>query len=233
MRIRKLAPSVPLAAALSACLLLPGCIIVDGKPYGLDFGGHEIHGSGIRAEEDRALDDFQAVRLSLPAEVEVRVGEPTAFSISGDDDLLEHVTTDVVGGELVIDIPRRYRFRKTVEIRIATPSLERFEVEGSGDVRIRGVSGQRFVVSIEGSGEVTAAGTVGRLDASIEGSGDLKLQELQAAEAKVSIEGSGGIRVHATDALDYRIEGSGNIRYSGSPAVSGGISGSGSVRHGG
>lgn len=229
MRFRRLA----LRAALCSCILVPGCIIVDGKPYGIEFGRDEVRGSGIRAQEDRAVDGFHAVRLALPAEVVVRVGEPTAFSISGDDDLLEHVTTEVVGGELVIDVPRRYRFRKTVEIRISTPSLESFEVEGSGDVEILGVSGQRFAVSIAGSGEVSATGTVRRLEASIEGSGELDLQGLQAAEAKVSIEGSGGIRVQATDALDYKIEGSGDIRYRGTPEVSGGISGSGSVRRSG
>jgi hypothetical protein len=224
-------PKIPLFLALMA--LLPGCIFIDGRPYGMNWGHDDaIQGSGHEADEERPVSDFSAVQLQLPANVLVVVGEPTSITLTGDDNLLALVETEVRGGKLVIDAERgkNLRFRRGLIVRIGTPDLASFEVEGSGDVEIRNLERDSFHVSIEGSGDVIASGSVDYLDVSIEGSGDMRLHELAAREAKVSIEGSGDIRVSVADSLRYKIEGSGDIRYDGSPHVSGGIEGSGSVR---
>lgn len=226
-----------LAAALSACIFVStGCIIVDGEHRGFvwdDWGdGDKVQGSGHRMDEERTVNDFSSVQLQLPADVLVVVGEPTSITLSGDDNLLALIETDVENGRLVIDRQRgkNPRFRKGLDIRIGTPDLSRFEVEGSGDVEIRNLSSDNFHVAIEGSGDVVASGTTDYLEARIEGSGDMKLERLAAQEATVSISGSGDIRVNVASSLRYKISGSGDIRYDGSPHVSGGISGSGSVR---
>jgi len=223
------------ALALSSCIFVStGCIIVDGKPYGLGWGwdADDVHGSGHRVDQERKLAAFSAIHLQLPANVTVVVGEPASITLSGDDNLLALVETNVENGRLVIDRQRgkRPRFRNGLDIRIGTPDLSRFDVEGSGDVEIQNVDADNFRVSIEGSGDVVASGRADYLEAKIEGSGDMKLERLAAREAAVSIEGSGDIRVHVESSLRYSIEGSGDIRYDGSPHVSGGISGSGSVR---
>jgi len=225
---------VALAASLSSSIFVStGCIIVDGKPYGIGWDGDDdVHGSGHRVDEERAVIDFSAVHLQLPADVVVVVGEPTSVKLTGDDNLLELVETEVRNGQLFIKRPRgkNLRFRKGLDIRIGTPDLSRFEVEGSGDVEIRDLASDNFHVSIEGSGDVIASGTTDYLEARIEGSGAMKLQELAAQEASVSISGSGDMRIKVAGSLRYKISGSGDILYDGSPHVSGGISGSGSVR---
>ena len=222
---------IPLVLGLAAAL--PACVFVNGRPYGIDWS-HDVavHGSGHEADAERSVSDFSAVRLQLPADVLVVVGEPTAVTLTGDDNLLALVRTEVRAGKLVIDAERgkNLRFRKGLVIRIGTPDLSGFQVEGSGDVEIRNARGDSLHVSIEGSGDVTASGSVDYLDARIEGSGAMRLQELEAREAAVSIAGSGDVRVNVADSLRYKIAGSGDIRYDGSPHVSGGIEGSGSVR---
>ena len=221
-----------IAAVLFGYLLLfTSCIIVvDDK--GLSWREDSVKGSGTRVEESRDVGSFHAVELSVPAEVRVEIGDASSVSLSGDDNLLPLVKTEIRSGKLVITDPRgtNLRFRKKLDVHIVTPELSRFEVEGSGDVEVLGLQGERFHASIEGSGTIIAAGTVDTLKATIEGSGDLKLENLRAREASVSIEGSGDIGVHVTEELRYSIEGSGDIRYEGTPHVSGGISGSGSVR---
>ena len=189
-----------------------------------------IHGSGIRVDEVRSTEEFAAVSLRLPADVVVEVGPATSLSISGDDNVLPLVETHVQGGRLVIDLEGNYRLKAPMKIHIETPRLESFEIEGSGDVEIRNVAGDRFVASIEGSGDLVVTGSVNRLEASIEGSGDMRLRGLKAREANLSIEGSGEMEVDASDHLHYSIEGSGDITYHGDPRVSGSVEGSGDVR---
>ncbi len=192
--------------------------------------GLPVSGSGERAEVTRVVEAFDSVELAVPCAATVRVGSGTSVTLSGDDDLLPHVTTEVRRGRLVIELEGNYRFRQELRVEITTPRLSSVALLGSGDVPVAGVTGAAFRVSVEGSGDIVALGEVGRLEASIDGSGDLRLQRLVAQEASITIEGSGAARLNAERALRYRIDGSGDVSYVGSPEVSGGISGSGSVR---
>jgi len=225
-----MSPRQIFATSIGFLLLLTSCIIVVDE-HGFNFRDG-IRGSGNRVQEERGVPSFTGIELSVPADVLVTIGESSSITLSGDDNLLPLVETDVRRGKLVITDARgkNLRFRERLEIRIVTPSLARFEVEGNGDVEIRGLHGETFDASIEGSGTIVAAGTVDILKASIEGSGDLRLVNLQAREASVSIEGSGEIGVNASETLRYSIEGSGDIRFEGTPHVSGGVQGSGNVR---
>jgi hypothetical protein len=110
------------------------------------------------------------------------------------------------------------------------PSLSAFAIHGSGDGRVRGLSGESFAVSIQGSGDLSASGRVTKLNVSIEGSGDADLMGLECQDASVAIDGSGDVSVHCSSSLTAAISGSGDIDYRGSPPhTSISVSGSGDV----
>lgn len=225
---------MPLSPARWSFLLvlpLTSCIVYVNDD-GLSLG-HSIRGSGVRIDEERAVDGFHAVELETCATVVVRLGSGPAVRLSGDDNLLPYVTTDVSNGVLHIDASHSVSFRSGLDIEIETPSLDGFHIEGSGDVRVESLAGERVELGIEGSGTLRALGRTNELVASIEGSGDLQLGELEAAHARVSIEGSGSMDVRVTHELRYSIEGSGEIRYAGDPELHGSIDGSGDVERGG
>ena len=204
---------------------MASCIVVVGD----GSWDHGVRGSGVRAEVDRSVAEFHAIDLEAGATVVVHVGEAPSVHVACDDNLLSRVETTVQNGVLSIDVRGSCKFRSGLELVVGTPSLERFTIEGSGDVRIESLAADRIELAIEGSGSLRATGTARSLVGSIEGSGSLELAELAADAAKLSIEGSGSMSVHATKTLRYSIEGSGSIRYSGEPDVNGEIDGSGSV----
>lgn len=212
--------ALPLVSGLVAACV----VVVDGKGH-----RHSIRGSGVRAEEQRVVGAFDAIELETGASVVVRVGAGPVLHLSGDDNLLAHVRTRVANGVLEIDLGNSASFRAGLELVIETPTLERFTIEGSGDVRIEGLANERVELGIEGSGTLRARGRAHALVASIEGSGSLELGELESAHARLSIEGSGSMDVRVAEQLRYAIEGSGEIRYAGEPQVSGTIEGSGDV----
>jgi hypothetical protein len=220
-----------LAVCSLLVLSLGSCIIVvdeNGSRVG-PFWRQGLRGSGVRADSERSVPEFHAIDFEAHGRVVVRVGEPTAVRISGDDNLLAEVETTVDDGVLSIELARSCDFRCGLEIEIATPSLDGFELEGSGDVEIVGVDGQGIELSIEGSGDLVAHGRTHELVGSIEGSGDLRLADLQAEHANLSIEGSGSMDVNVVRALHYSIEGSGSIRYAGDAHVQGRVEGSGDI----
>jgi putative autotransporter adhesin-like protein len=217
---------IPLAR-LSSLLALPlaSCIVVvDGNEH-----DHSLRGSGVRAEEHRPVPEFHAIELETGATVVVRVGAGSSLHLTGDDNLLAHVETKVTNGVLRIDSRDSLSFRCGLELVIETPALERFTIEGSGDVQIAGLAGERVELGIEGSGSLRAGGRTHDLVGSIEGSGSLELGELEAVHAHLSIEGSGEMDVRVVEALRYSIEGSGEIRYAGDPELGGTIEGSGDI----
>ncbi len=211
---------------LSACLIVVG---EDDWSWDDSFTNHCTYGSGVRAETTRETADFHAIELALAADVTVRVGEPTSIRLSGDDNILPDVTTEVSDGVLVIELEGNYSFQNDLALSISTPGLDRFTIEGSGDIDIQGVAAERLALEIEGSGSIRAQGNARKLDASIAGSGEMVLTELSVDEAELSIDGSGSMCVRVDQGLRYSIEGSGDIRYAGDPDLQGDVEGSGSV----
>ncbi|HEX6882324.1 MAG TPA: DUF2807 domain-containing protein [Planctomycetota bacterium] len=214
----------PLLLALPLACLAACIVVVDGDGY-----GHGLRGSGVRAEEQRTVPAFHAVELETPASVVVRVGPGPGLQLACDDNLLARIETHVSNGVLRIDTRGSIAPRCGLELVIETPTLERFQIAGSGDARIEQLDGGRVELGIEGSGSLRAQGRARDLVGSIEGSGSLELGELEAVHAHFSIEGSGSIDARVSEALRYSIEGSGEIRYTGDPEVGGSIQGSGEV----
>jgi hypothetical protein len=209
-------------------LPLASCIIVVDDD-GWNGFSRSVRGSGVRSEEDRPVAEFRAIELEAGATVRVEVGQPASLHLSGDDNLLPLVETKVENGVLSVDLRESCRFRCGLEIVITTPALERFVIEGSGDVEILDLAADELKLAIEGSGAIQARGKARNLVGSIEGSGSLSLAELAAESADLSIEGSGSMHVAVAEVLHYSIEGSGDIRYAGDPDVGGKIEGSGSI----
>jgi hypothetical protein len=104
-------------------------------------------------------------------------------------------------------------------------------IQGSGDVAVQGVDGEKFSARVSGSGDLEVSGRATTLDAVIEGSGDMDLGGLDAQDVRVSIDGSGDARVHAGASLSATVNGSGDIRYKGSPPQTKiSVNGSGDIR---
>lgn len=206
---------------LSSCVF----VVSDGE---VRMGGG-TRGSGVRSEETRVVEDFHAVRLQAPARVHVRVGEARSIRVAGDDNVVPEVRTRVSNGTLIVELEGSWRLRDELELTLSLPTLESFRIEGSGSVSIDGVQAERLELAIEGSGALTARGSVRELRATIEGSGELDLDELQAKQAELSIEGSGAIEAAVSEGLHYTIEGSGSIAYSGTATSHGSVEGSGAL----
>jgi len=118
-------------------------------------------------------------------------------------------------------------------VEVSVPSLTVLDLSGSGNITVTGIRASQLTVTVPGSGDIAASGSVARLDISIDGSGDAQFSGLIARNVNAVIAGSGSIFVTATQSLDAKVPGSGAILYSGNPArVTTSITGSGAVTPG-
>ena len=207
--------------------------------------------TGQVLKEERKLPAFQAIDLSMSAEVYLSQGDPQSVQIETDKTSLEYIETEVKGNSLVVKTrDGHWRGLGKVKVFITIAEINRMglsgsgnvvsqtpirsgdmriEISGSGNVKITTLEAPKISVTITGSGNVTLAGTndQARLDATITGSGSIKADELSVGSAGITITGSGSARVHVLKELETNITGSGNVQYKGNPLINARSTGSG------
>ncbi|SRR5579883_1470641 len=209
-------------------------------------------GDGNETTEARSLPPFHDIELGGAYEVVLTQGNTSEVRIETDKNLLEHITTTVTNGKLVINSDGNLRPTNTIRVFITTPNYTSVELEGSGSVHgatpinsnalaldLSGsgeydldVHAKQLESRVEGSGTIKLSGNTDKHTVDIAGSGNIKGGDLIAQETAVNIEGSGNALVNVEHKLDASIAGSGSIRYRGaSTEVHSNITGSGSVEH--
>lgn len=193
------------------------------------LGGGE-RGSGVAKTEVREVAPFSKIALEGSLRAEITAGAAQHVELSGDDNLLPLMTTEVEGQQLRIAPKKSIRPKLEMVATIATPKLVAVSASGSTVIALHGLAGDTFDLDTSGSSKVAASGTTGSLAIRVSGSGSVDTRELHAKSVEVVISGSGDVEVYATDALDVTISGSGRVRYAGNPGnVHKSISGSGSL----
>ncbi|HEX8614665.1 MAG TPA: head GIN domain-containing protein [Telluria sp.] len=235
-----------LAAALA-------CALPASQAAGDWFGGDKVQGSTTVKRQTRAVGHFNGVGVSLPAKVEVRIGDTESVTIETDDNLLPLIETVIEDGTLKLR-PNKRNLNlqtRTMKIVVQARSIDHLaiggagsidsdalrgdkvtiNVGGSGSIVVKGIEAGNAVIAVGGSGSVSSgAGSLDKVSISIGGSGDVDLGKVKARDAKISVGGSGQATVWASASLNASIAGSGDVKYYGDPTVSKSIAGSGNTR---
>jgi hypothetical protein len=214
----------------------------------------KVKGRGDVITETRTTGTYSSIGLSMSATVYYTQGTDYSLKISGQENVLNEIITQVEGNQLVIKVKHGVYLGKhdPITVYITSPNVSGLEVSGSGDIfsentwtagdvsldisgsgniNIAAIDAGHISANISGSGAIKAAsGTAGREDLTISGSGTIDLRSVEAGTVYSTTSGSGDTFVFAKDLLDVTISGSGNIWYYGTPVVNTHISGSGNVK---
>ena len=239
-----------LAAAVAACAIPASQALASPLDW---LTGDQVQGSGNVKKQARELAHFTGVSLSLPATMELRIGNTESIAIETDDNLLPLIETVIENGTLRIR-PVKHNTNlkaRTMKIVVFAKDIDRlalggsgsidadalhggklhFDLGGSGAIRLKGMDGEAVSIAVGGSGKFSSgAGKAASLSISIGGSGDVDVGQVQVGEASVSVGGSGTAVVWANSALSVSIAGSGDVNYYGDPKVSRSVVGSGSTK---
>ncbi|MFC5512564.1 head GIN domain-containing protein [Massilia jejuensis] len=234
-------------------LLLLACVLI-GLFYGMlrAQGGAARMDARIVGEETRPLTrQARAVELRGPIDLTLRYGAQPALVVRGEQRLLANI--DTVQEGRVLHIGTRgivLRHRQPIEVELTLPGLERVAVDGSGDTRVNGFSGEAIEVELNGSGSLDFNGRYRQAKATVHGSGDLTLDAGNSDSVDAALTGSGTITLAGAarsfqaasngsgtlDAQRLRAEnvkvrqtGSGNASVTANAAIAAAVSGSGDI----
>ena len=173
------------------------------------------------AEETRSVAPFTAISNSGPVNLHIEVGKAQSVRVSGTDDLVADLRTDVVDNELRLHIDRDTthfnRSHDALDVTITVPQLTMFSMAGAGETTITHMNGDKLEVRFGGAGSLKADGMVKNLSMQIGGVGSIDTRELHAETAKVNVGGVGSVKVWASSELDASLGGVGSLTYYGDP----------------
>lgn len=195
-------------------------------------------------EEEHSLDKFDQVKVKDHADLQLHHGNEYRAKIKAEEDIIDDVSTEVKGGQLVIDVKDDDDLLKvsgdavTVHVwtsqtnlvvakgsgDVETPSRilanqAKVHLKGSGDADITAEEKEALTLRSDGSGSFDLTGNAGQLFVKLKGSGDLDGEAFTAKKANLSTKGSGDIKVGVEESLKAATYGSGDIKFKGNPTI--------------
>jgi len=197
--------------SIGLAIALAGCIVI-GSPS-------NIRGSGIAKTETRTLASFNALDVEYVGEIVVRSQGQESFTISGDDNIIQSITTEVKNGTLYIRGTKGYSPQQKLQITISTPDVKRFVFDGVGEANLSNIKNDRLEIVVTGVGSFSASGETKEVDITLSGVGSVDAKNLRAVNAKVNSNAVGSVDLYVTGQLDIKSSGIGEINYYGNPKI--------------
>ncbi|MHA6280921.1 head GIN domain-containing protein [Salinimicrobium sp. CAU 1759] len=204
-------------------------------------GTKKVDGNGKMITKTRSVSDYNSVALTGSMDVILVRGKEGNLKVEAEENLQEHIITEVDGGSLKISVEKGYSLKpsRNNDIIITVPftDIEKVSLTGSGDIRSSDVvKADNFKINITGSGNVklplearsTSANITGSgdidlsgssvdFDCKVTGSGDISAFDFKCQHVSAMVTGSGDIQVYASESLKASTPGSGDIEYRGNP----------------
>lgn len=233
---------------LSVLLALISISIVNAQ----NWDKEKVKGNGIQTTITRTTESYDKISTGGSFNVELVSGKEGTITIKGDENIISHIVTEVIGNELKVyfEKNRSYNYKQDITITIPFEEISEISFAGSGNMITKNainatdfeakmagsgdctleINAKNIVAKMAGSGNLQLSGTVENLEAKTAGSGDLNCNKLVSQNADVAVAGSGSLEVNCTNNLIAKVAGSGNIQYKGKPkTIDSNVVGSGDI----
>jgi hypothetical protein len=192
-----------------------GNIVIDGNV--ISGNNNILKGSGNKKSMTKKVNDFNKIVVSNALDVVFTQGSKSDLEITGDDNIIPAVHTEVNNGVLLLGIKKSYSASMPIIVSMQSPSISAITVTGASDVTLRSINTDKLQINLTGTGDISASGKVKSLSINVQGTGDINSKNLDAESVHVQLSGSGDIVLTALNSLVAELVGSGDILYYGHP----------------
>jgi hypothetical protein len=186
-------------------------------------------GSGKLLKEKRNVGSFDSISTEGAFDIEVVCQKPQEVEISGDDNILPLVSTEVSNNVLHIRNLRNYSASQPLTVRISLPDLVGIHLSGAGNIEVSGLKNDKFEIDVSGAPTIMASGETKALKIDASGAAKIDTHKLRAARVEVDSKGVSGVEVYAAEQLDVTVSGPSHVIYTGNAVVNKTVHGPGSV----
>jgi hypothetical protein len=177
-----------------------------------------LRGNGVVVTEERSIEDFQSVKISGAIRVEIQCATEPALTITGDENLLPLIQTQVVDGCLVIEPTKGYSASHAIVVNASCFQVNRYEGSGATEGVISSIESDSFDADVSGASSlVVQSGNVRRMKISASGASTFDAPALEAYQANVDSSGASTVIVNAIEDLHADASGASSVRFVGTP----------------
>lgn len=205
----------------------PGIVIINGVVQ------QTIVGNGIQRSEVRSVAAFNALDVGGVFSATAQVGRADQqVVITGDENLLPYITTEVQGDELSIGAQQGISLQPKLPLTadIQVQSLNRASTSGLARLTVQGVNEPSFDFESSGKSSGTVIGTASQVNLESSGGSSINAGELRAQRAEAGASGTSTLTINASESLTARASGKAKMFFLGNPTVQKRVSGKGSVQ---
>nr|WP_320050279.1 DUF2807 domain-containing protein [uncultured Desulfuromonas sp.] len=185
----------------------------------LGWADSSLEGNGLPGQQPRILPAFDHILIQGGFTLKVKVSGHSRCTVSGDENLLDQVVTQVDGGELLIAPKTALQFKQPMEISLEVAELTGVTADGAHRIEIDDVLCPVFVLTLDGACSVRLSGFASLLEAELSGVSTLEAQDLEACEATISAHGTAVAKVQVKKSLGVHATGIAEILYRGEPEL--------------
>lgn len=216
---------------LPVIALMAICVSVNAQVWETVRGNHKV------VSEKRDTKEFTGIKVSSGIDVYLKQGNNLSVEVEADENLQEHILTEVKNGVLNVyadvtirdaEMKRAYvTIREVNSLRttsagditgeslITADELE-LSASSAGSIRLE-VKANNLDVNISSSGDITLSGEATTLEADLSSAGDLNAYDLNVKEADISASSAGDADINVSEKLVARASSAGDINYAGNP----------------
>lgn len=216
-------------AAIITLLLFFSC--------GLDK--ERIEGSGnVITQQRNAGTEFNSVSASGDVDVIIEQGAQRAITVEADDNLQQHIKTEVKGGTLDISTDVNFSSPKATRITVILPEIKEIESAASARVKNKGSlktedlslhasSGSLMELSIDvqevsyeasSGSNMKISGKAVKTEASASSGGKIYAEGVASNKVKAEASSGGRVNIDAIDDLNANASSGGSVLYVNTPA---------------
>jgi hypothetical protein len=184
------------------------------------FGGFgpSTVGSGNAVTQQRTVGGFTDVRVGTAVKATIIVGSDTSVSVTADDNIVDHVQTNVVAGRLDVSINGSVMPKTPVSAAITTPSLNAVEATSAANVTATGVNTDDLRASSDSAASLTVRGNATSVELTADSAASADLGGVPAQDAKVTVSAAARATVNAQLSVTGSVQSAGVVNVEGSPA---------------
>jgi hypothetical protein len=221
---------------------------------GVFLASDGVRGSGNIVTETREVDGFDRVEICCGLKLNLLQGEPTTVSITGDDNIVPKIQTNVRGDTLVVKwdttIDRRHPTQQVV-VDVTMAVVEGVELSGGAAFETADLTIDHFALKLSGgsraqierletdefdldssggSNTSIGSGQVADQKVRLNGGDSLDAANMESQRADIRISGGSDITIWVTESLVLKASGGSDVTYYGSPTVEQDVSGGSQVQ---
>jgi hypothetical protein len=176
-----------------------------------------VRGSGNFKSESRHIARYNAIDVFGTYDIEVISRQNSAFQISGDDNILPLIKTEVRDKILFIYVDRDTNISPKLRLTIQTSSdrIDRISSQGVNKLTVDRLDNNVFTLIQNGTGKTKLSGKTNSFLGKINGSIYINAKNFYSQQAAIKLLGTSHVDVYASEELKLDILGMGKVNYYG------------------